>query len=86
MAPAAVGGGRDLRRSNVNPTKEGLPVWTSGTLITPDGDIPPTNRTASARGVQIQRIANDKIAEEHVCFDQLELLTQLGLLPEPANA
>ena len=27
-----------------------------------------------------------KIAEEQVYFDQLEILTQLGLVPEPATA
>jgi predicted ester cyclase len=58
----------------------------TGTLAAPDGDIPPTNRRATGRGVQIQRIADGKIAEEHVYFDQLEILTQLGLVPEPATA
>ena len=58
----------------------------TGTLASPDGDIPPTNRQASARGVQIQRIADDKVIEEHVYFDQLELLTQIGLIPAAAAA
>jgi hypothetical protein len=34
----------------------------------------------------IQRIENGKIAEERLHFDQLEILTQLGLVPEPAAA
>jgi steroid delta-isomerase-like uncharacterized protein len=58
----------------------------TGTLSTPEGDIPATNRPLVARAVQIQRIAGGKIAEEHVYFDQVELLTQLGLMPEPATA
>jgi steroid delta-isomerase-like uncharacterized protein len=58
----------------------------TGTLEAPEGDIPPTNRKGSARGVQIQRIADGKIAEERVYFDQVEILTQLGLMPEPATA
>jgi predicted ester cyclase len=58
----------------------------TGTLESPDGDIPPTNRRGTARGVQIQRVEGGKIAEEHLYFDQLEILTQLGLLPEPATA
>jgi steroid delta-isomerase-like uncharacterized protein len=58
----------------------------TGTLPSPEGDIPPTNRRATARGVQLQRIENGLIAEEHVYFDQLEILTQLGLVPEPAAA
>jgi predicted ester cyclase len=58
----------------------------TGALETPDGEIPPTNRSAKGRAVQIQRIANGKIAEEHVYFDQVEILTQLGLMPEPTAA
>ena len=58
----------------------------TGTLTSPDGDIPPTNRNATTRGVQLQRIADGKIAEEHVYFDELQLLEELGLLPEPAAA
>lgn len=58
----------------------------TGTLASPDGDIPPTNRKATGRGVQLQRIEDGKIAEERVYFDQLEILTQLGLVPEPATA
>jgi hypothetical protein len=34
----------------------------------------------------IQRIENGKIVEERLYFDQLEILTQLGLVPEPATA
>ena len=50
------------------------------------GNIPPTNRTVTARGAQLQRIENGAIAEEHVHFDQLGILMQLGLVPEPATA
>jgi steroid delta-isomerase-like uncharacterized protein len=58
----------------------------TGTLTSPEGDIPATNRPVTGRGVSIQRIENGKIAEEHMYFDQVELLTQLGLMPEPATA
>jgi steroid delta-isomerase-like uncharacterized protein len=58
----------------------------TGTLASPDGDIPATNRRATARGVQIQRVQDGKIAEEHIYFDQLEILSQLGLVPEAATA
>jgi len=58
----------------------------TGVLASPEGDIAPTNRRATARGVQLQRIAEGKIAEEHVYFDQLEILAQLGLVPESARA
>jgi len=58
----------------------------TGTLSSADGDIPATGRSVTGRGVQIQRIADGRIAEEHVYFDQVELLRQLGLMPEPATA
>jgi predicted ester cyclase len=58
----------------------------TGTLEAPEGEIPPTNRPVKGRGVQLQRIADGAIAEEHVYFDQVELLTQLGLMPEPTAA
>ena len=58
----------------------------TGALAAPDGDIPPTNRKATGRGMGIQRIENGKIVEEHIYFDQLEILSQLGVVPEPATA
>jgi steroid delta-isomerase-like uncharacterized protein len=58
----------------------------TGTLSSPDGDIPATSRKATGRGVQMQRVEDGKIVEERIYFDQLEILTQLGLVPEPATA
>ena len=58
----------------------------TATLTSPEGDIPPTNRKLTGRYVGIQRIENDKIVEEHIYFDQMEILGQLGVLPEPATA
>jgi len=56
------------------------------TLSGPAGDIPATNRRLSGRGVQILRVEDGKIAEARLYFDQVEVLTQLGLMPEPAAA
>lgn len=56
------------------------------TLSGPDGDIPATNRRLSGRGVQMLRVRDGKIAEEHLYYDQVQVLTQLGLMPEPATA
>ncbi len=58
----------------------------TGTLTSPEGDIPPTNRQATGRGVDVARVAGGKIVEEHLYFDQVEILTQLGLMPETATA
>lgn len=56
----------------------------TGTLSTPDGDIPPTGKRVSLRQVAVQRIEDGKVASEHLYFDQLELMAQLGLAPAPA--
>jgi steroid delta-isomerase-like uncharacterized protein len=56
-------------------------------LATPDGgDIPPTNRRATGTGVDIIRVENGKVVEERLYFDQLEFLTQLGIIPAEAIA
>jgi len=54
------------------------------TLSGPGGDVPATNRRLSGRGLQMFRVQGGKIVEEHLYFDQVQLLTQLGLMPEAA--
>jgi steroid delta-isomerase-like uncharacterized protein len=54
------------------------------TLSGPGGDIPATNRHISGRGLQMFRVQGGKIVEEHLYFDQMQVLTQLGLMPEAA--
>lgn len=56
------------------------------TLSGPGGDIPATHRSVSGRGVQVFRVRDGKIGEEHLYFDQVQVLTQLGLMPEPVAA
>jgi steroid delta-isomerase-like uncharacterized protein len=56
------------------------------TLTTPAGDVPATNRELSGRGVQVFRVDGDTVAETRLYFDQVEVMTQLGLMPEPAAA
>jgi steroid delta-isomerase-like uncharacterized protein len=55
-------------------------------LATPEGEIPATHRRLSGRGVEVIRIANGKVAEEHLYFDQVQVMTQLGLMPAAAIA
>lgn len=52
----------------------------------PEGEIPPTHRRLEGRGVEIYRVAGGKIAESHLYFDQVQVMTQLGLMPETAQA
>ena len=57
-----------------------------GTLTGPGGDIPATHRRLNGRGVQIFRVENDAVADTRLYFDQVQVMTQLGLMPEPAAA
>jgi steroid delta-isomerase-like uncharacterized protein len=56
------------------------------TLVGPAGEIPATHRHLDGRGVQILKVKGDKIAEVHLYFDQIDVLTQLGVMPAAAGA
>ena len=43
--------------------------------------IPPTGKTVNIDGVTLVRMQNGKIAEERDFFDNLDFMTQLGLMP-----
>jgi ketosteroid isomerase-like protein len=58
----------------------------TGALCTPDGELPPTGAAARVRFAALMRVGGGRLASVHVYFDQLELLGQLGLVPEPAVA
>lgn len=54
-------------------------------LDSPTGAIAPTYKKVVGYGVQILRVEDGKIAEARVYFDQLDQLSQLGLLPAPTT-
>jgi steroid delta-isomerase-like uncharacterized protein len=56
-----------------------------GTLSSPDGDVPATGRTLEGRCSQIIRFSDGKAVEEHLYYDQIDVITQLGLM-ETAGA
>jgi steroid delta-isomerase-like uncharacterized protein len=56
------------------------------TLVGPGGEIPATHRHLDGQGVQVMRVEGDKIAEVHLYFDQVDVLTQLGVMPAAAAA
>jgi steroid delta-isomerase-like uncharacterized protein len=56
------------------------------TLARPGGDVPATGRRLVGRGIEAIRVVDGKIVEDHLYFDQVQVLTQLGLMPEPATA
>jgi predicted ester cyclase len=51
----------------------------SGVFRTPTGEVPATGRLVDFRWMSAYE-ARDKLAAEHLFFDQVELLTQLGLI------
>ena len=55
-------------------------------LESPTGPIPATHRRLSGRGMQLVRVEGDAVAETHLYFDQVQVLTQLGLMPMEATA
>lgn len=56
------------------------------TLVSPAGEIPATHKSLNGRGVQIFRIEGETVVDTRLYFDQVQVMTQLGLMPEPATA
>ncbi len=48
--------------------------------------IPATGKQTLVTGIQIDRIVNGKVVEDHVNWDTLGLLQQLGVIPTPGQA
>jgi steroid delta-isomerase-like uncharacterized protein len=55
----------------------------NGTLKTPMGDIPATGRKVSGEFIQIFEIDRGLVKRNHLMYDQVDLMTQLGLAPAP---
>ena len=56
------------------------------TLSSPNGDIPATHKRLKGRGAQIFKVAGDVVIDTRLYFDQVQLMTQLGLMPEVVAA
>ena len=52
----------------------------SGTLHTPNGDIPPTGKAVVSQFAAIVRVRDGKVTSFHMYFDVAEVLVQLGLM------
>ena len=60
---------------------EGMLTGTqTGALQTPDGEIPPTGRRVELRWTAMYEVRGDQLASEHLYFDQVGLMTQLGVM------
>jgi steroid delta-isomerase-like uncharacterized protein len=59
--------------------------WTNaGTHVGEVAGVPATGGTFSIEGIDVYRVENDLLAEHWHVVDQLAMLGQLGLLPQPA--
>ena len=54
--------------------------------MSPAGEIPATHRTLNGRGVQVFRVDGETVGDTRLYFDQVQVMTQLGLMAEPATA
>ena len=52
----------------------------TGPLASPDGDLAPTGAAVDLRFADVTTVRNEEIASYHTYYDQLGLLTQLGLM------
>jgi steroid delta-isomerase-like uncharacterized protein len=57
-----------------------------GTLHTPGGDIPPTDKRMNLPFLEHYEIEQGLIVSGNLIFDRVELLEQLGAMPAPAHA
>ncbi|MDQ4019216.1 MAG: ester cyclase, partial [Actinomycetota bacterium] len=54
-----------------------------GPLQMPDGEtIPATGKQIRVRGCDVATVENGRITSHRFYFDQMEFLSQLGLVPE----
>jgi steroid delta-isomerase-like uncharacterized protein len=53
----------------------------TGAFRTPQGEIPASGNPVSVRYATVKRFEDGKLVSEHLYFDQLEFLQQLGAMP-----
>jgi steroid delta-isomerase-like uncharacterized protein len=62
--------------------REGTLLGThKGTFRTPEGEIPASGNAVTLRYAAIKRFHDGRLVSEHLYFDQLEFLQQLGAAP-----
>jgi steroid delta-isomerase-like uncharacterized protein len=83
----------DLRLTVTREVEEGSGVFVeatatgthTGTLHTPGGDVPPTGVRVDLPFSELFDVKEGQIDVNHLYFDQLGFLEQLGLAPAPAH-
>lgn len=58
----------------------------TGALKAPGGTIPPTHKRIKTHFAVIEKVNGGRFQSFHLYFDQVELLTQLGVMPAPTTA
>ena len=79
----------DLRLEVERPISEGSAAAAEGVLTgthdgmlhTPGGDVSPTGRSLNLPWAAVYAIDGDMLKSEHLYFNQMDFLGQLGLLP-----
>jgi predicted ester cyclase len=56
-----------------------------GTLKTPMGDVPATSRKVRGEFIQVFEVDRGLVKRNHLIFDQVQLMTQLGMAPAPPS-
>jgi len=54
-----------------------------GTLKTPMGDVPATGRKVKGEFIQVFEVDRGLVKRNHLMYDQVQLMTQLGMAPAP---
>jgi predicted ester cyclase len=58
----------------------------TGPLASPQGEVPPTGKSVNFAVSDVFEVQDGKVIAHRVYFDRTEMMAQLGLLPEPAQA
>ena len=54
----------------------------TGVFRTPQGEIPASGNPVNLRYVSVKRVSDGKIVSEHLYFDQMEFMMQIGAMPQ----
>lgn len=57
----------------------------TGPFITPQGEVPPSGNPVNLRYVSVKTIVDGKLVAEHLYFDQMEFMMQIGAMPPPGG-
>ena len=53
----------------------------TGPFATPQGPIPPSGNAINMRYASLKRVRDGKVVSDHVYYDQMEFLQQIGAMP-----